>query len=84
MRRATERDIPFVMACERRPGYGPFVGRWTEETHRARMADPELSYLVADGADGWREESLVREAYESEGRRGAFVPMSILRTAWRR
>jgi len=48
LRRAEERDIPFIMACERRPGYEAYVGRWPEDKHRARMADPEFRYLVAD------------------------------------
>ena len=39
------------MACERRPGYEYFVGRWPEEKHRAFMAHPEFTYLVADDAD---------------------------------
>jgi RimJ/RimL family protein N-acetyltransferase len=52
LRRAVERDIPFIMACERRPGYEPFVGRWPEDKHRARMADPEFRYLVAGDCGG--------------------------------
>ncbi|MBV9990960.1 MAG: GNAT family N-acetyltransferase [Alphaproteobacteria bacterium] len=41
------------MACERRPDYERFVGRWPEEKHRARMEDPEFRYLVAE--DGVRD-----------------------------
>lgn len=48
LRPATAADIPFVMACERRPGYDRFVGRWPEEKHAQRMADPEFRYLIAD------------------------------------
>lgn len=53
LRRADARDIPFIMACERRPGYERHVGRWPEDKHRARMADPEFRYFVAseDGCD---------------------------------
>ena len=40
------------MACERRPGYEPFVGRWAEEKHRAVMADTEFRYLVARDESG--------------------------------
>ncbi|HTQ13040.1 MAG TPA: GNAT family N-acetyltransferase [Rhizomicrobium sp.] len=52
LRRATEADIPFVMACERRPGYDVHVGRWEAEQHRATMADPDWCYLAGlrDGA----------------------------------
>lgn len=52
LRRAEARDIPFIMACERRPDYERFVGRWPEDKHVARMADPEFRYLVAGDAGG--------------------------------
>ncbi len=52
LRRAEARDIAFIMACERRPDYERFVGRWPEERHRARMADPEFGYLVAHDESG--------------------------------
>jgi len=52
LRRAEERDISFIMDCERRPGYEPFVGRWPEDKHRLRLADPEFTYLI--GEDGTR------------------------------
>jgi hypothetical protein len=52
LRRAETHDIPFIMACERRPGYEPFVGRWPEEKHALRMADPEFRYLVGRDANG--------------------------------
>src|ERR1700742_645450 len=48
LRRAEAADIPFIMACERRPGYERFVGNWPDAKHRLRMADPEFRYLVAD------------------------------------
>ncbi|HEX4859659.1 MAG TPA: GNAT family N-acetyltransferase [Rhizomicrobium sp.] len=47
LRPATLSDIAFIMACERRPGYEHFVGRWAEEKHRAVMADKDFRYLVA-------------------------------------
>jgi len=47
LRRATFTDIPFIMACERRPGYEPFVGRWSDEKHRAAMRDASFCYLIA-------------------------------------
>ncbi len=43
---ATADDIPFIMACERRPGYEPFVGRWPDEQHRATLADSNYRYLI--------------------------------------
>ena len=47
LRSAEISDIPFIMACERRPGYEPFVGRWPEEKHRTVMADADFRYLIA-------------------------------------
>src|SRR6185312_5117799 len=47
LRKAEPADIAFIMACERRPEYERYVGRWPEEKHRARMADAEFRYLVA-------------------------------------
>jgi diamine N-acetyltransferase len=45
-------DIAFIMECERRPGYERFVGQWPEEKHRAFMAHPEFTTLVASDARG--------------------------------
>jgi len=47
LRPATPSDVTFIMACERRPDYDRFVGRWPQEKHRAVMADKEFRYLVA-------------------------------------
>jgi RimJ/RimL family protein N-acetyltransferase len=44
--RATEGDLPFIMATERLPGYESLVGRWEEEKHRAAMADGRHAYFV--------------------------------------
>jgi RimJ/RimL family protein N-acetyltransferase/catechol 2,3-dioxygenase-like lactoylglutathione lyase family enzyme len=52
LRPATTSDIPFIMACERRPGYERFVGRWSEEKHRAVMVDADFRYLVARDESG--------------------------------
>jgi len=46
LRRASEADIPFIMACERRPGYEPFVGRWAEDKHRAMLNDANFIYHI--------------------------------------
>jgi diamine N-acetyltransferase len=53
LRPATVEDIPFIMACESRPGYAAFVGAWLDDQHRATMADPVWKYLIGskDGAD---------------------------------
>jgi diamine N-acetyltransferase len=53
LRPATVEDIPFIMACETRPGYAAFVGAWPDDQHRATMADPERKYLIGtkDGTD---------------------------------
>jgi len=54
LRRATEADLGFIMDCERRPGYEPFVGSWEAPQHRATMEDPDWCYLIGsrDGVDG--------------------------------
>src|SRR5262249_35547888 len=51
LRPAEPSDIPFIMACERRPDYERFVGRWPEEKHRAVMANGEFRYLIARDGD---------------------------------
>jgi len=45
--RATERDIPFVMATERLAGYEALVGRWDEAQHRVALLDPRCAYFLA-------------------------------------
>ena len=45
--RATEADIPFIMATERLPGYDKLVGRWSEEQHRAALADERYVLFIA-------------------------------------
>lgn len=44
--RATESDLPFIMATERREGYDAFVGRWDEARHREALADDSHAYFV--------------------------------------
>jgi diamine N-acetyltransferase len=52
LRDAKPQDIPFIMACERRPGYDQFVGRWPEEKHLAAMADAAFHYFLGcEGAE---------------------------------
>ncbi|MGX7875727.1 GNAT family N-acetyltransferase [Mesorhizobium sp. ORM6] len=48
--RATENDLPFIMATERREGYDAFVGRWDEARHREALVDGNHAYFV--GTDG--------------------------------
>ena len=51
LRDATAADIPFIMACERGPGYEPFVGRWDETRHLSTLKNEAYRYFVAhDGA----------------------------------
>ena len=38
--------IPFVMACERRPGYESLVGRWDEARHGAALQDGRHAYFI--------------------------------------
>jgi RimJ/RimL family protein N-acetyltransferase len=45
--RATESDIPFIVATERRPGFETLVGRWEPEQHAQAMTEPRYAYFVA-------------------------------------
>ena len=44
--RATEADLPFIMATERLDGYDAVVGRWDEARHRKALADGIHAYFV--------------------------------------
>jgi diamine N-acetyltransferase len=44
---ATDIDLPYIMATERLGGYDQLVGRWSEEQHRAAMADNRHAYFIA-------------------------------------
>lgn len=46
LRVANSDDIPFITACERRPGYNAFIGGWPEEKHRIAMADASFRYFL--------------------------------------
>ena len=50
--RAVSADLPFILATERLDGYDSVVGRWSEERHRAALADSGHAYFVGriDGA----------------------------------
>ncbi|HEX2137089.1 MAG TPA: GNAT family N-acetyltransferase [Microvirga sp.] len=52
IRPATEDDVAFVMATERRPGFERLVGRSEEAQHRAELRSPGSAYLIGerDGA----------------------------------
>ncbi|HEY1857456.1 GNAT family N-acetyltransferase [Acidocella sp.] len=43
---ATVSDLPFIMATERLDGYDAFVGRWSEDKHRAALADGRHAYFL--------------------------------------
>lgn len=44
--RATQADIPFVMATERLPGNEGLVGRWEKDEHERALADPANAYFL--------------------------------------
>jgi RimJ/RimL family protein N-acetyltransferase len=44
--RATEADIPFIMATERLPGNEGLVGRWEREEHEQALADTSNAYFI--------------------------------------
>jgi RimJ/RimL family protein N-acetyltransferase len=41
-------DIPSIAALERPPQYRTFVGNWSEEEHREKMAGFDCRYLVVE------------------------------------
>ncbi len=45
--RATEADVPFIMATERLPGYEAFIGRSDEEQHRGRLTQERFAHFIA-------------------------------------
>jgi len=53
IRRATEADIPFLMATERGEGYDRLVGRWDADQHARTLADPLSAVFVDIEADGF-------------------------------
>jgi ribosomal protein S18 acetylase RimI-like enzyme len=44
--RASEADIPFVMATERLPGNEGLVGRWERDEHERALADQANAYFI--------------------------------------
>jgi ribosomal protein S18 acetylase RimI-like enzyme len=44
--RATEADIPFIMATERLPGNEGLVGRWERGEHERALADRDNAYFL--------------------------------------
>jgi diamine N-acetyltransferase len=52
LRPARVEDIPSIAAMERVPEYRTFVGNWTEDEHRARLASADCRYLVAESGSG--------------------------------
>jgi diamine N-acetyltransferase len=45
-------DIPAIMEMERIPEYHSFVGNWSLEEHRQKLASEDCRYFVADHASG--------------------------------
>jgi len=52
LRLARVEDIPSIAAMERVPEYRTFVGNWTEDEHRERMASIDCRYFVAESGFG--------------------------------
>jgi diamine N-acetyltransferase len=48
LRPARPEDIPAIVALERLPESGQFVGQWSEERHRATFASLDARYLVCE------------------------------------
>jgi diamine N-acetyltransferase len=47
LRAATFDDVPQITAMEGLPEFRTFVGQWTEEEHRQKMASADVRYFVA-------------------------------------
>jgi diamine N-acetyltransferase len=52
LRLARPEDVPAIAAMERIPEYRTFVGNWTEDEHRQRMAGADCRYLIAESETG--------------------------------
>ncbi len=52
LRLARAEDIAAILALERLPEYRTFVGNWTEDEHRMRMAGTDCRYLIAEPESG--------------------------------
>jgi diamine N-acetyltransferase len=48
IRRATQADLPFIMATERQTGYENLVGRWDEQRHLAALEDSRVAYFLGE------------------------------------
>jgi RimJ/RimL family protein N-acetyltransferase len=44
--RADPAMLPFILETERLPGFEDVVGRWSEQRHRAALADRQTAYFV--------------------------------------
>jgi len=51
LRRASEADLPFIMAAERGEGYDRLVGRWERARHLEAFVDGSHAYFVAEHAE---------------------------------
>jgi diamine N-acetyltransferase len=52
LRLARVDDIPSIATMERVPEYRTFVGNWTEDEHRSRLASADCRYFVAESNSG--------------------------------
>ena len=44
-------DLPFIMTTERGPNFERFVGRWSDDEHRAALASPDFAYFLGKPTD---------------------------------
>jgi RimJ/RimL family protein N-acetyltransferase len=52
LRLANTEDIPAIVALERLPESGRFVGQWNEERHRATVFSADARYFVGETESG--------------------------------
>jgi len=64
--RATEHDLPFIMATERMSGYDTLVGRWDEARHCAALSDGHYAYFLAREAGSAVGFAIVRDWASAE------------------
>ena len=52
LRFASAQDTPAIFDLERIPAYRTFVGNWSLDEHRQKMAESDCRYLIAESESG--------------------------------
>jgi RimJ/RimL family protein N-acetyltransferase len=67
LRPAAPADLAAIMAIERTPGFERFVGRSSEDEHRAMMASPLYVYLVGESGGAPVAFAILRDLDDAHG-----------------